>query len=152
MKAGQNVSITFGAYNPLSTYFAINVTSFTNQYLGPCSGSGNPTTFYMYAGHLTFSNLSHNTPLQLWNASSYPLCFRYYNSTLVFMPNSDRAVVYSTLGSGVYRINHTFTYSGFWLPVPGMNYSFKTFLPGQYTVSFNDTSGQRELHYFAVNP
>ncbi len=150
--SGQNVSITFGAYNPLSTNFTTSVMPYRNQYLAPCPISEMPTTYYVYVGHLSFSNLTQYSPLLLYDASIVPLCFVSYNSTLVFQPNSDRAAVHSFLGTNTFRINFTNYYNGYWMRGPGNGYSHTNFTPGEYTVLLNDTWGQRELHYFTVNP
>ena len=152
--AGQNVSITFGVYNALPTAVTVNSPPFPNQYLPSC-GTFLPMTFYIYEGHVTFSDLNSNTPLLLYNASIPFMCPAPYNVTLTFQPYSDTATFFLNLTRSI-SLNYTHNYSGFWLPCnKGSNlptYCFDTFTPNHYTVLFNDTWGQQELEYFTVNP
>ena len=149
--SGKNISIIFGAYNPLSSTYATNVTSFRNQYLGSCPISENPTTYYIYAGHVTFSNLAFNTPVFLHNPSTVVTCKHSFNSTLAFQPDSDLPTeIRPNMTS--FLVNFTSTYHGYWARGSGSGYSFIAFAPGQYSVLVTDTWGQRELEYFVVNP
>lgn len=154
--AGQNVSITLGVYNALSTSLTINVTAYTNQYLGPCFFDEFPITYYIYTGHLVFSNLTFGTALLLYNPSISGMCIAAYNVSLTLQPHSDKATVYNfnfpNSPTGMIFVNGTFNCSGFWMRGPGSGHSFNTFTPGQYTVLVNDTWGQQELEYFTVNP
>jgi len=150
---GQNVSVTFGAYNALSTPVAINVTGYANRYLGPCYNSL-PVTYYIYSGHVTFSDLVSSSPLLLYN-NSFPItCFRSYNSTWTFQPHSDNATMYAAVldSTSNVTVNFTVKYSGFWTQGAGLKDSFNAFAAGQYSVLVNDTPGQQELEYFTVNP
>ena len=150
---GQNVSINFGAYNALSVPLTINVTAYTNRYLGPCYDES-PTTYYIYSGHLTLSNLTFSTPLSLYNGSIVVMCFAGFNTILTFQPHSDKATYHAFFFNftGTISLSFTVNYSGFWVRGPGSGYSFNTFSLGQYTVLVNDTWGQRELEYFTVIP
>jgi hypothetical protein len=147
--SGQNISIITGAYNPLSTTSTINVTSFKNQYLGACAISEIPATYYIYAGHVTFSNLAFNTPLFLYNPSTIVTCPHSFNSTLAFQPNSDLATE-TRPNMTSFLVNFTSIYHGYWVRGSGGGYSFASFTPGQYSVLVTDTWGQRELDYFVV--
>jgi len=148
--AGQNVSISSGAYNPLSTPVIVNVSAFRNQYLFPCAYVAFPTTYYVYEGHYTLSNLTGNTPLLLYNASIAVPCFAPFNVTLTFQPHSDEATYFMNITRPI-TINLTYNYSGFWVHC-SKGYCLNTFIPGQYTVLFNDTWGQQGLEYFTVKP
>jgi hypothetical protein len=149
---GQNISITYGVYNPLSTPFTINVTAFRNQYLGPCPISQNPDTYYLYAGRVTFSNLAFNTPLYLFNPSVIVSCASSFNSTFVFQPDSYLATVYSAMPAAGFLVNFTSAYSGYWVRSTGNSYLFSEFTPGEYSVLITDSWGQRALEYFVVSP
>jgi hypothetical protein len=147
---GQNVSITSGAYNPLSTPVTVNVPPTYNPYLAPCDWVVFPTTYYVYEGHFTFSNLTGNTPLLLFNASVAISCFAPFNVTLTFQPHSDEATYFMNTTRSL-TINLTYNYSGYWARC-SRGYCLSTFVPGQYTVLFNDTWGQQEFEYFTVRP
>ena len=151
VKSGQNVTVNWGVYNPLSTTVEVNVPIYENRYLSPCPLFIVPTTFDVYSGHLSSSNLTSTTPLLLYNASIAIPCFAGADSMLTFQPNSDRATV-STLNSTMTAsMNYTSNYRGYWTGGFSTSSSFKAFPPGMYTVMFNDTWGQQELRYFTVN-
>ena len=152
--AGQNVSIRVGVYDPLLTAVTVNSPPYPNQDLPSC-GILSPMTFYIYEGNITFSDLKSNTPLLLYNASIPFLCPAPLNVTLTFQPYSDTATFFLNVTRSI-TLDYSHNYSGFWLSCnKGSNlpsYCFKTFIPNQYTVLFNDTWGQQELEYFTVNP
>jgi hypothetical protein len=151
VKSGQNVTVNWGVYNPLSTAVEVNVPIYENRYLSPCPLYIVPTTFDIYSGHLSSSNLTSATPLLLYNASIAIPCFAGADSTLTFQPHSDRATVNTLNSTMMASMNYTTNYRGYWTGGFSTGSSFNAFPPGMYTVMFNDTWGQQELRYFAVH-
>jgi hypothetical protein len=153
--SGQNLTVNWGIYNPLPFGVEVRVPEYANLYTAACPISEVPTTFYIYGGHVSFSTLSSNTPLFIYNQSLAIPCSVGFNSTLVFEPHSDSATVYALGSTMTADMNYTAEFSGYWVTHPSTGAlggpTFQRF-QGQYTVMFNDTWGQQELRYFAVNP
>ncbi len=156
--SSQNVSLNLGVFNPLPTAVRVNVTAWSAPYNGitlPCGEvSGRPDFWAIFSGHVTFSNLSSVKSLLLYNASMPLLCFRPYNSTFTFQPDSDEAYAECIACQSILLLtmSHTYNYSGYWVPSSNGNYIFQAFPPGQYTVFYFDVWGQQLLEYFAVSP
>jgi hypothetical protein len=151
---GQNVTIVAGVYNPLQTSVTISASEITNPTQGPCGLGVYPTGIRVYLGHYTFANLSAASPLLLYNASLVPFCFRLYNNTYTFQPNSDNATISYLETSMKWIANETIYLSGYWTagllagPNPGL--VFSNFGPGPYTVVVFDAWGQQLVEYFEV--
>ena len=150
--AGQNITVNWGVFNPLSTSVQVEVPVYKNPYLSPCPSYIDPTTFYVYKGHLSSSNLTGNTPLVLYNESIIIECFAGENSTVVFQPHSDRAAVSLFNSTTMAVMDTTANFRGYWTGTFASGYALNTFQPGRYTTMFNDTLGQQEFDYFTVNP
>jgi hypothetical protein len=148
ISSGQNVTLDEGVYNPTATSVTINVTAGWNG--APCGDFYDPTSFKLYMGFDTFSNLSAAMPLLLFNASMLPPpCPVYSNSTFTFQPHSDNATWVSIRGTYPTTVNFTFVLGGFWLRASPAD-TFQEFTPGIYTVEFYDAWGQQALAYFEV--
>ena len=150
--SGQNVTLNFGVFNPLPTAITVNLSPFYDPYLTGCPVSGRPDAWGLFPGHVTFSNLSSAKSLLLYNASMPLLCFAGANSTFVFQPDSDVALVTAFNRTLTLTWDHTQNYSGYWVPSSNGDYRFEVFPPGQYTALFFDVWGQQLLEYFAVGP
>lgn len=152
--AGENVSIVSEVYNSLQTNVTISFSEISNPTQAPCGLGISPTGIRVYAGHYTFTNLSEASPLLLYDASQVFFCFRAYDSTYTFLPNSDEARV-SYLGTSmVSTANETVTLSGYWtggpLSGPSSGYLHNGFDPGPYTVVVFDAWGQQLIEHFQV--
>ena len=150
--SGQNVTIDVGIYNPLPAPILVNVSAFADPYLTPCGVSGSPDAWGLFRGHVTFSNISSATQLQLYNASFPVPCFRMWNSTFNFQPDGSVAVVAQLNITVTVTENPSYNYSGSWVRSANGDYRSQPFMPGQYTAYFFDVWGQRLLEYFVVDP
>ena len=148
--SGQNVSLNLGVFNPLHAAVTVNVPPTADPYSPGCAVP-RPDFWDLFAGHITFSNLSSSKPLLLYNASGFIPCFAYDNSTFTFYPDSD---LVNATGLGSVKPltwSHTYNYSGYWVPSSDGD-KFLAFPPGLYTALFLDIWGQRLLEYFTVAP
>ncbi|MDG6901927.1 MAG: hypothetical protein JRM80_08195 [Nitrososphaerota archaeon] len=145
---GQSITIGAEVFNPLPVQFRILLVG------APCGTL--PTSYKVYMGDYTYSTLSSGTALLLHNVSIIPPCFRSYNSTLTFLPDSNLVHDSSIIGNFTHPVNYTDVLSGYWTPDGQLsdgrtNYAFQVFSPGIYTVLIEDAWGQQELEYFEVS-
>jgi hypothetical protein len=150
---GQNISMIADVYNSLPYNVTLNATSIVNPSQGPCA-QNQATAVNVYSGHYTFVNISHATPLLLYNASQDYLCPAQFHFTYTFLANSDNATVMTlppfSFPTIAEIVNETSTLSGYWTKSEN-SYAFQNFGPGQYTVLVMDAWSQETICYFQVS-
>jgi hypothetical protein len=152
---GQNVSISTELYNQYSEGVTLNASEILNPSEAPCGLGIRPIGIRIYAGQLSFGNLSSATPLTLYNATTPPACFVRYSSDYTFQAGSDNATVGYLSTSTRLTVNYTDRFNGSWYSCyltagPCGGYQFSYFQPGAYTVFVFDAWGQQVIRHFSV--